>query len=155
MKKICYILLVLLAPAVSRGQAKNKLGMIEYLVNATVKIQTVDSVVQRDGKEIAYGGYSTGFFFLLDTRKGKVPSLITTRTAVASAKSLSFFFLEADSAGLPLYGKEHQVTLARKDLPIIFHPERNVDLALIPINPVLEGLSRQKIRFCYEYAERD
>lgn len=149
MKKICYLFLVLLLPAISQGQAKNKLGMLEYLVNATVKIQTVDSVVKRDGKEISYGGYSTGFFFLLGTRKGKVPSIITTRTAVQSAQSLNFFFLEADTAGLPLYGKERQVTIARKDLPILFHPERNVDLALIPINPVMDGLARQKIRISY------
>lgn len=149
MKKICYLFLVLLLPAVSQGQAKNKLGMLEYLVNATIKIQTVDSVVKRDGKEISYGGYSTGFFFLLDTRNGKVPSIITTRTAVQSAQSLNFFFLEADTAGLPLYGKERQVTIARKELPILFHPEPNVDLALIPINPVIDGLARQKIRISY------
>ncbi|MBI2284161.1 MAG: hypothetical protein HYU71_10660 [Bacteroidetes bacterium] len=149
MKKSCYLFLVLLLPVVSPGQAKNKLGMLEYLVNATVKIQTVDSVISKDGKEIAYGGYSTGFFFLLDTRKGKVPSIITTRTAVQSAQSLSFFFLEADTAGLPLYGKQRQITIARKDLPILFHPEENVDLALIPINPVLDGLVRQKIRISY------
>lgn len=149
MKKIRYLFLVLLLPAISQSQGKNKLGMLEYLVNATVKIQTVDSVVKRDGKEISYGGYSTGFFFLLDTRKGKVPSIITTRSAVQSAQSLSFFFLEADTAGLPLYGKQRQITIARRDLPILFHPEGNVDLALIPINPVLDGLARQKIRISY------
>lgn len=149
MKKICYLSLVLLLPAIAQSQTKNKLGMLEYLVNATVKIQTVDSVVKQDGKEVLYGGYSTGFFFLLDTRNGKVPSIITTRTAVQSAQSLNFFFLEADSAGMPLYGKERQVTIARKELPIFFHPEPNVDLALIPINPVIDGLARQKIRISY------
>lgn len=149
MKKICYLSLVLLLPAIAQSQTKNKLGMLEYLVNATVKIQTVDSVVKQDGKEVLYGGYSTGFFFLLDTRNGKVPSIITTRTAVQSAQSLNFFFLEADSAGMPQYGKERQVTIARKELPIFFHPEPNVDLALIPINPVIDGLARQKIRISY------
>lgn len=52
MKKICYLSLVLLLPAITQGQARNKLGMLEYLVNAAMKIQTVDSVVKRDGKEV-------------------------------------------------------------------------------------------------------
>ena len=146
MKRTLFVILLFCCPlATVWAQA----GMIEYLVNAAVKIQTVDSVVMRDGKEVPYGGYATGLFFLLESKKGKVPTIITTKTAIASAQSVTFFFLDADTAGLPVYGNLRPVTIARNELAILFHPEAEVDLAMILINPILDYLQKQKIKISY------
>lgn len=152
MKRIFVAILFFSCPLLTlmaQAGKKKSLGMIEYLVNAAVKIQTTDSVVIREGKEIRYGGYATGFFFLLQTNKGKVPTIITTKTAIAAAQSVTFFFLDADTAGLPVYGNLRPVTIAGKELATLFHPEAEVDLAMILINPVLDYLQKQKIRISY------
>ena len=152
MKRTLFVILLFCCPLATvwaQAGKKKSLGMIEYLVNAAVKIQTVDSVVMRDGKEVPYGGYATGLFFLLESKKGKVPTIITTKTAIASAQSVTFFFLDADTAGLPVYGNLRPVTIARNELAILFHPEAEVDLAMILINPILDYLQKQKIKISY------
>lgn len=152
MKRTLFVILFFYCPLAAvwaQTGKKKSLGMIEYLVNAAVKIQTVDSVVIRDGKEVPYGGYATGLFFLLESNKGKVPTIITTKTAIASAQSVTFFFLDADTAGLPVYGNLRPVTIARNELAILFHPEAEVDLAMVLINPILDYLQKQKIKISY------
>lgn len=152
MKRTLFVILFFCCPpaaVLAQAGKKKSLGMIEYIVNAAVKIQTVDSVVIRDGKEVSFGGYATGLFFLLESNKGKVPTIITTKTAIASAQSVTFFFLDADTSGLPVYGNLRPVTIARNELAILFHPEAEVDLAMILINPILDYLQKQKIRISY------
>jgi hypothetical protein len=152
MKKTLFVILFFCCPLtvlLAQAGKKKSLGMIEYLVNAAVKIQTVDSVVMREGKEMPYGGYATGLFFLLESNRGKVPTIITTKTAIAAAQSVTFFFLDADTAGLPVYGNLRPVTIARKELAILFHPDSEVDLAMILINPIMDYLQKQKIRISY------
>lgn len=152
MKRILIAILLFCSPLVdvlAQAGKKKSLGMIEYLVNAAVKIQTVDSVVVRDGKELSFGGYATGLFFLFDTKQGKVPAMITTKTAIATARSVTFFFLDADTAGMPVYGNLRPVTVAKNELATIFHPDAEVDLAMILINPILDYLQKQKIRISY------
>jgi len=152
MKRTLFVILFFscpLATVLAQVGKKKSLGMIEYIVNAAVKIQTVDSVVIRDGKEVPYGGYATGLFFLLETPKGKVPTIITTKTAIAAAQSVTFFFLDADTAGLPVYGNLRPVTIARNELAMLFHPDSDVDLAMILINPIMDYLQKQKIKISY------
>jgi hypothetical protein len=152
MKRTVFAILFFCCPLATvwaQAGKKKSLGMIEYIVNAAVKIQTVDSVVMRDGKEVPYGGYATGLFFLLESKKGKVPTIITTKTAIASAQSVTFFFLDADTAGLPVYGNLRPVTIAKNELAILFHPEAEVDLAMILINPIMDYLQKQKIKISY------
>jgi hypothetical protein len=123
--------------------------MVEFLYNATVKIQTVDSVVKKDGKNISYGSNGTGFFFTFQTDKGSVPAIVTSRSIIQSAVSFNFFFLEADRQGNPVYSKQSMVTLNRSALPVFYHPDPSVDLAIIPVNPIMEYLQKQKIVISY------
>lgn len=148
MKKITCLVLCIVAFTQALLSQK-KLGMLEFLYNATVKIQTVDSIVKRGGKDISYGANATGFFFTFETDKGSVPSIVTSKTVIHSAVTLNFFFLEADKSGLPVYGKQTMVTLKRAALPIFYHPDPSVDLAIIPVNPIMEQLQKQKISISY------
>jgi hypothetical protein len=126
-----------------------KLGMMEFLYNTTVKIQTIDSIVKKGGASISYGSNGTGFFFTFETAKGNVPAIVTSRSIVSTAESLNFFFLESDKTGVPVYSKQSMVTLKRSVLPIFYHPDASVDLAIIPVNPIIEYLQKQKITVSY------
>jgi len=123
--------------------------MLEYMINATIKIQTIDSVAREGNKEIFYGGEGTGFFFLFQTTQGKVPAIVTTKHVIDKAITITFIFLEADGSGFPLYEQQQKVTINRKELLIIYHPETNVDLAIIPINPLLDYFQKRKINISY------
>jgi hypothetical protein len=129
--------------------AQKKLGMLEYLANTTVKIQTVDSIAGEGNNAVSYGGDGTGFFFLFQTVQGNVPAIVTTKRMVEKAITISFVFLEADKDGMPLYDKQQLVTVKKTELPILYHPEKNVDLVIIPINPLLEYFSKKKININY------
>ncbi|MES2331720.1 MAG: hypothetical protein V4539_19085 [Bacteroidota bacterium] len=146
-KPIC--LLLFLCGSLHAVFSQKKLGMLEFLYNATVRIQTVDSVVKKDGKNISYGTNGTGFFFVFKTGRGDVPSIVTSRTIINSAESINFFFLEADKTGNPIYGKQQMVTLKRSALPIFYHPDNSVDLAIIPINPIMDYLQKQNITISF------
>jgi hypothetical protein len=50
------------------------------------------------------------------------------------AITISFVFLEADKNGMPLYDKQQTATIKQTELPIFYHPEITVDLAIIPIS---------------------
>jgi hypothetical protein len=148
MKKPIAILLFVFAPAIFVS-AQEKLGMLEYLLNTTVKIQTVDSMARVGDKDISYGVEGTGFFFQFQTEKGKVPAIVTTKQVIQKALTITFLFLEADKAGKPLYGKQQKITIKKTELPIFYHPDNNVDLVVIPINPLLDYFGKQNIHISY------
>jgi hypothetical protein len=148
MKKKLFLILVTCLPALFVS-AQKKLGMLEYLANTTIKIQTVDSISGDGNNTVSYGGDGTGFFFLFQTAQGNVPAIVTTKRMVEKAISISFVFLEANKDGMPLYNKQQTVTVKKTELPIFYHPEKNVDLVVIPINPLLEYFNRKKININY------
>jgi hypothetical protein len=45
---------------------------------------------------------------------------------------------------MPIYSKQSMVTLKRSVLPIFYHPDPSVDLAMIPVNPIIEYLQNKK-----------
>jgi hypothetical protein len=148
MTKKLFLILFVSMPVVF-VYAQKKLGMLEYLANTTVKIQTVDSIAGPGDKMVSYGGEGTGFFYLFQTVQGNVPAIVTTKRMVENAITISFTFLEADNNGMPSYDKQQLVTVKKTELPILYHPEKNVDLVVIPINPLLEYFSRKKININY------
>ena len=89
------------------------------------------------------------FFFLFQPVQGNVTAIVTTKRMVGKAVTISFVFLEADKNGMPLYDKQQRVTVKKTELPILYHPEKNVDLVVIPINPLLEYFSKKKININY------
>ncbi len=123
--------------------------MLEYLVNTTIKIQTIDSIALVNNKEVSFGAEGTGFFFLFQTEKGKVPAIVTTKSLLQHAISISFLFLEADKDNVPLYDKQQKVTIQKAALPIFYHPNNSVDLVVIPINPLLDYFNNKKINISY------
>ena len=118
---------------------------MEYASNTTIGIKV-------EGKETING---TGFFFVFNTDKVIAPSIITSKHILADAKTITFFFLEADAKNFPLYTKPQQITINKSDLKIIEHPDSSVDLAMIPIVSVLSYFSNKKITISYHALSDD
>ena len=148
MKK-AILLLLFVGGSFHSAFSQKKLGVLEYAYTATIKIETEDSVVKRDGKEMAYGENGTGFFYVFQTNKGAVPVIVTNRHVIQSAATVTLYFLEANGENQPVYNKQQKITLKRENLPIFYHPDNTVDLAIIPINQVLAYFEKQKIRISY------
>jgi hypothetical protein len=121
----------------------------DYLVNATVKIETVDKVTNIAGRQVLYGGSGTGFFFNFRTSKGIIPAIVTNKHVIKEALRVSIAVSDADTNGLPIYGKMEKITLNRKDLYIIYHPDTTVDLAIILFNPILNFFSVKGKKLSY------
>lgn len=130
---------ILLTTTVLFSFSQKKVGLIEYAANTTVGIRV-------EGKETIN---ATGFFFVFNTDKGLAPSVITSRHILADAKTITFFFLEADAKNFPLYTKPQQITINKSDLKLIEHPDSSVDLVMIPIVSVLTYFSDKKITISY------
>lgn len=119
--------------------AQRKIGLMEYTTNSTVRLEVV-------GKNTHNG---TGLLFVFETAGGRVPSLITARHLLDDAQTISFYFLEADANNAVQYNKPQQITIAKSDLKIINHPDKDVDLVMIPIVSILSYFSKKNITISY------
>ena len=79
----------------------------------------------------------TGFYFNFTNSKMQVPVVITNRHVVENATSVKFQFTEADSDGKPIIGHSFNLEIPDFSKAWLPHPDPLVDLAAIPINPIL------------------
>jgi hypothetical protein len=153
MVKTNLLIFLTLLLAIKSNCQRKEMDLTEYLINSTIKIQVIDSIVKKGQKNVMYGGSGTGFFFTFDVKKRQVPTIITNKHVVKSAIEATFIFSEQDTSGNPIYGKTQKVTLQVKDLKIIYHPDTSVDLAIIFVNPILTKFESQKIILGYHSLE--
>lgn len=137
MKKLYLFILFIAFSLVSFSQ--KKLGITEYTTNTTIGIRA-------NGTQTING---TGLFFTFQTTKGAVPSVITSRRLLEDAQSITFFFLESNFAGMPQYGRMQEITLNKPDLVVFNHPDKDVDLSLIPLTGVLTHFINKKITISF------
>jgi hypothetical protein len=137
MKKVFCLILFIGSSLISFSQ--KKLGLTEYVANTTIGIQA-------NGKKIVNG---TAFFFVFETNKGLVPSVITSKHLLEDAESITFFFLEENANRFPQYGRTQQITIKRSDLAVINHPDAQLDLVVIPVTSIITYFSNKKILISY------
>ena len=116
----------------------------EQLCFCTTRIETTDA------KDNAYSG--TGFFFNLAVNDKTVPLLITNKHVVEGMKKGLFRFTTADENGMPNY-KEH-FTIEYSDNfegMWIMHPSADVDLCVLPTNPLLEAAKKKGKHLFYRH----
>ena len=116
----------------------------EQLAYSTVRIECKSA----DGS----GGTGTGFFFtFLNTKDSSVPTIITNKHVVRDAVTGTFHLTVADGNGLPLVGANSfkSIQLDNFDKKWIPHPDPNIDLAAMPIAPLIHEARNQGIAFFY------
>ena len=86
---------------------------------------------------------ATGFMFgfLFDQKNGShVPALVTNRHVLNGTHSIEVVFTRARETGVPAIGET--VSCRLPTAGTIFHPNPQIDLAILPIGNVLESLRR-------------
>lgn len=111
------------------------LSPIEQLLHCTVRIETETA----DGS-----GSGTGFFFhLLENGSSAVPVIVTNKHVVAGALRGRIHITLADEAGMPRMGEYVGIEFDAFERSWIPHPDPDIDLCILTINPSMEAL-RQK-----------
>ena len=113
-----------------------KLSIMEQLCFSTVRIET------RDINNNCYSG--TGFFFNLSVEDKVVPLIITNKHVIKGMASGQFVLTEQDKDGNPMYKQHFPIVIEHNfEKYWIMHPDPNIDLCVMPINPILESVYKQ------------
>ena len=119
-----------------------ELSIYEQLSFCTSRIETEDV----NGN--SYSG--TGFFFNLNVNNKIVPLLITNKHVVKGMKKGLFRFTTADDDGLPNYKEHFTIEYSDNFENMWFmHPSDDVDLCVLPINPLIEAANKKNRRLFY------
>ena len=119
-----------------------KLSIYEQLSFCTSRIET------EDAHGNSYSG--TGFFFNLNLNNKIVPLLITNKHVVKGMKQGLFRFTTADDDGLPNYKEHFTIEYSDNFENMWFmHPSDDVDLCVLPINPLIEAANKKNRRLFY------
>ena len=111
-------------------------SIMELLCSSTVRIET------RDISNNCYFG--TGFFFNLSVDGNVVPLIITNKHVVKGMDRGYFVLTEQDKNGNPMYKQHFTVVIEHNfEKHWIMHPDPNIDLCVMPINPILELGNKQ------------
>lgn len=119
-----------------------KLTVSEQLTYSTVRIESLLA----DGNV----GTGTGFFFnCLDEGSRHVPVIATNKHVVLNSREGRFHLTLRDAEGNPLVGQHLNISLDNFQQRWLFHPDANVDLCVMPINPLLQEADAAGHRFFY------
>ncbi|MDP2413842.1 serine protease [Daejeonella sp.] len=153
MKKHISITAILLILLINCGFGQLPPG--EFITNSTIKILTQYNKI-KDGKLTSYTGSGTGFFFNFDYGDSTIPVIVTNFHVIDSIESVTFYFKQKGQSGEPLYTKTEKIKIDKSQLKWIKHPDPKVDLAIMPITPLLNHYQKlNKGLFYAAYEEND
>ena len=116
----------------------------EQLSYSTIRIECIYS----NGTS----GTGTGYIFNLkenESEKTYVPVLITNKHVVNDSVQIKLLFTKATSSGEPLDTEHFDIHVNSSIFPIFMHPEKEVDLCAIPIQPFLEEAKKRGEKLFY------
>ena len=114
----------------------------EQLTHSTVRIEC----------DLADGSRSTGtgfFFRFLDEGEQHVPAIVTNKHVIAGAATGRFHLTLRDAEGSPLVGQHLNIELGQFQQRWLLHPSPDVDLAIMPIAPLLQEAQAQGRNFFF------
>jgi Trypsin-like peptidase domain len=113
------------------------MNAIDQLIHITVRIETSGP----DGI-----GSGTGFFLhLCENGEGHVPVIVTNKHVIKNAATGRFVMTQAKArdAFEPIHGQNVSIALDHFESRWLQHPDPDVDLAVMPIAPILEEAERR------------
>jgi hypothetical protein len=117
------------------------MGPIDQLIHSTVRIEC----------QTAHGvSCGTGYFFdFLTEGEGSVPCIVTNKHVIEGAQIGAFHMTIKDKDGNPDINNHIPISFDNFERRCIQHPDPNVDLAIFPINPILQEAHQKGIHFYY------
>lgn len=130
----------------------NILSTSELIINSTIRIECYGDTIL-NGNKVPFTSTGTGFFFEFLIDSMRVPVIVTNYHVIQNTHSGILNFTENDKNDIPKYGSIISEKIMDFDKKWIRHP--NVDLAILPINPVIENLYKTKniILFTTSFSE--
>ncbi len=117
-----------------------------------ILLTTTRIVVERNGQF----GIGTGFIYSHETKDGSAPFLVTNKHVVAEATKGRFYFLQGDEkTQLPKLGEAVNVEVDQFQERFFGHPKEEVDLAVMPLVPVLQELEKAGNRIFFRSLSAD
>jgi len=90
----------------------------------------------------------TGFFYSLETEESTIPLIVTNKHVLNDHDTITLHFAKMNEEGYRVLGTSEKINIRTSDYKIFHHPDHDVDLACIPIGPILESF-----RFKEEYLQ--
>lgn len=110
----------------------------------TIRILVSQENEFNDSGEINWTGSGTGFLYMLEAH-GEVPVLITNKHVLAGARLIGLTFHAATGdkeKPVPEQGPGRLIAISSDHAAIFEHPDPDVDLAAIPLMPIVEHVVR-------------
>lgn len=108
-----------------------ELSVIEQLCFSTVRIETTSV----NGNQFS----GTGFIFNLTIEDKTIPLIITNKHVVKEMDRGVFMLTEKDQQEMPIYTNHYPVVIEHEfERRWIMHPDPQIDLCVMPLNPILE-----------------
>ncbi len=113
------------------------LSLTEKAAFSTVRIEVqIDNGV----------GSGTGFFYVAIAEGGNnVQGIVTNKHVIKSAKIGTFLFTVADKNGYPIMDQYIPIKLDNFEQRWILHPDKDIDLAFMPIQPIFNLLKEKNV----------
>ncbi len=116
----------------------NNLSITEQLAYSTIRIEVSN---EKDS------GVGTGFFFrFLEKDSLNVPAIVTNKHVVHGMTKGAFLFSTINDDGTPNNKVHIPITFENFDKMWIMHPDTNVDLAIMPIQPLLNEAVKKGLK---------
>ncbi|KAL0210054.1 hypothetical protein P9112_010138 [Eukaryota sp. TZLM1-RC] len=115
----------------------------DYLMHSTIRLECSSC----NGNSVT----GTGFFYRFDVSGDEfIPVIITNEHVIAGCSSYSFVFTLANDKNEPVIGSHYPITLSSQDsLSWTKHPDDNIDLALMPVKPLVSFAESQGVKLFY------
>lgn len=118
------------------------LSVAEQLMQTTVRLECL----LQDGKTST----GTGFFFSFKIDDDKsIPVIVTNKHVIKNSTKGTFVLTKRDDSGAPIVGSYEPVQLDNFEPLWLLHPDPNVDLAVFPIGPLLNGAEQAGKKFFF------
>lgn len=125
----------------------NKMSLTEQLLFCTTRIEAKD---QEDKIHIG-----TGFFYSFPTSDGTASYMyvVTNRHLIENMKEIRAGFSLADQEGNPIYSKPYSFIYGTQE-GIVYHPDSNIDLCIIPVSVFLSIARSAKINIFFRTLDK-
>jgi hypothetical protein len=110
-------------------------------MNATFADELFYITAYLEGDDGGDSWSGTGFVHAVDTDQGTVHCLVSNKHVLSYARNLTIRMLRGDGSGVPVVGSASEITIPDADQFVVGHPDEGVDVAIMPLSPVLQTLA--------------
>ena len=83
----------------------------------------------------------TGFCHAVETDQGTVYCLVSNKHVLSQATELTIRMVRGDGTAVPVAGRASEITVPDANQSVVGHPDEAVDVAVMPLSPILQAMS--------------